>query len=272
LHRSGDRAQLVEVACRAGRHDKPYAEEHSGWTIALLRRGAFSYRAADTNRVHPLRPGWLLLGRPGCGFECSHEHDGGDDCASLNLSEGIVDEVARHTRGCRGPIFPAPVLGPSPRVSALLHRLAAGITDLDESAYEIAAEVIARGHDARPAEVDVSPAHRARIDAAIALIDERASDALSLADLAGAAGLSQFYFLRLFRKVTGTTPHQYLVGARLGRAASLLVDTKRPVTDIAYEAGFEDLSNFVRTFHRVVGRSPRAYRSSGLPRSASARR
>jgi AraC-like DNA-binding protein len=50
------------------------------------------------------------------------------------------------------------------------------------------------------------------------------------------------------------------VGARLRRAARLLLDTGRPVTDIAYDVGFEDLSNFVRTFHRYVGCSPRVYR------------
>ena len=262
LRRAGDRAHLVEVACGAGRRDKPYPEEHNGWAVAVVRRGAFNYRAADTNRVYTLRGGWLLLGRPGCGFECSHDHDGGDDCASLELSQALVEEVARHTPGCRGAIFPSPVLSPMTRVSALLDRLAAGIDDLDESAYEIAAEVIARGHGASPPLTPVSRAQRAHVDAAIGLIEARASEALPLAELASAAGLSPFYFLRMFRKVTGTTPHQYLVGARLRRAARLLVDTKRPVTQIAFEAGFEDLSNFVRTFHRVVGRSPRAYRTS----------
>jgi AraC-like DNA-binding protein len=67
-------------------------------------------------------------------------------------------------------------------------------------------------------------------------------------------------FLRVLRRVTGTTPHQYLIGARLRLAARLLLDSGRPVTDIAYEVGFQDLSNFVRTFHRMIGCSPRDYR------------
>ena len=79
-----------------------------------------------------------------------------------------------------------------------------------------------------------------------------------------AVGLSAFHFLRVFRRATGTTPHRYLVGARLRRAAALLSDTSRPVTDIAYDAGFGDLSNFVRTFHREVGCSPGAYRRGRL--------
>ena len=56
----------------------------------------------------------------------------------------------------------------------------------------------------------------------------------------------------VFRRATGITPHRYWSCA-LRRAAALLADTSRPVTDIAYDAGFGDLSNFVRTFHREAG-------------------
>ncbi|HEX9602943.1 MAG TPA: helix-turn-helix domain-containing protein [Myxococcales bacterium] len=62
-----------------------------------------------------------------------------------------------------------------------------------------------------------------------------------------------------------TTPHQYLVGARLRRAARLLLTTSLPVTEVALEAGFGDLSNFIRTFRRAAGRSPRAFRLRGAP-------
>ena len=58
------------------------------------------------------------------------------------------------------------------------------------------------------------------------------------------------------------TPHQYLVRARLRRAARLLADDERPITDVAYDVGFGDLSNFVRTFHRAAGVSPRGFRKA----------
>ena len=58
----------------------------------------------------------------------------------------------------------------------------------------------------------------------------------------------------------GVTPHQYLVRARLRRAAGLLADEERSITDIALEVGFADLSNFVRTFHRAAGVSPTGFR------------
>jgi AraC-like DNA-binding protein len=88
--------------------------------------------------------------------------------------------------------------------------------------------------------------------------------ALSLGELARDARLSSFHFLRVFRRVAGVTPHQYLIGARLRRALGLLLDTELPVTRVAYDAGFADLSSFDHTFRSAIGCSPRAYRRGML--------
>jgi AraC family transcriptional regulator len=74
------------------------------------------------------------------------------------------------------------------------------------------------------------------------------------------AGLSPFHFLRTFTRVTGITPHQWLLRARLHDAARRLVETRAPVTDIALDVGFDDLSNFIRTFRAEFGVSPTRYR------------
>jgi AraC-like DNA-binding protein len=76
------------------------------------------------------------------------------------------------------------------------------------------------------------------------------------------AGISPFHFLRLFSSVLGVTPHQYLVRSRLRHAARLLADDDISVTDVAYDVGFGDLSNFVRTFHRAAGVSPLRFRQA----------
>jgi len=62
--------------------------------------------------------------------------------------------------------------------------------------------------------------------------------------------------------VLGVSPHQYLVRARLRNAARLLVETDAAVTSIAYESGFADLSNFMRSFRRVAGATPREFRKA----------
>ena len=99
-----------------------------------------------------------------------------------------------------------------------------------------------------------------RARAAADCIEARATESLSLDDVAQAAGLSAFHLLRVFRRSIGVTPHQYLLRQRLMRAIALLRDTALPVIDVAYAAGWADLSNFNRTFRREVGCSPREFR------------
>ena len=79
------------------------------------------------------------------------------------------------------------------------------------------------------------------------------------------ARMSPYHFLRSFKATTGVTPHQWLLRARLRQAAGRLATTRAPVTDIALEVGFEDLSNFTRTFHAEFGASPRQYRLAAYP-------
>ena len=96
-------------------------------------------------------------------------------------------------------------------------------------------------------------------------IDAHSDQPISLERAAREAGLSPFHFLRLFSNVLGLTPHQYLVRSRLRHAARLLADDDRSITDVAFDVGFGDLSNFVRTFHRAAGASPRAFREMSRP-------
>jgi AraC-like DNA-binding protein len=93
-------------------------------------------------------------------------------------------------------------------------------------------------------------------------IDAHSDREIDLEHAAGRAGLSPFHFLRLFSGVLGVTPHQYLVRSRLRHAARRLADEERSITDIAYDVGFSDLSNFVRTFHRAAGVSPLKFRQA----------
>src|SRR5437868_274361 len=77
--------RLLDVRCAAGPEDRPFPERHTHWSIAMVRRGEFSYRSDDAKTPHTLRPGWLLLCRVGHEFECAHERCGGDDCTSFQL-------------------------------------------------------------------------------------------------------------------------------------------------------------------------------------------
>ena len=105
-----------------------------------------------------------------------------------------------------------------------------------------------------------TPRDRRRAVEAALRIDERSHQPIDLASAASESDLSPFHFLRVFSAVLGVTPHQYLVRSRLRHAARLLADDERSISDVAYDVGFGDLSNFVRTFHRAAGVSPRRFR------------
>ena len=97
------------------------------------------------------------------------------------------------------------------------------------------------------------------------LADSRYFDPLTVTDLARVAGLSPAHFSREFRRAFGEPPHTYLLTRRLERAAALLRNTDRPVTEICFAVGWTSLGSFTSSFRRIYGTTPRAYRSSFPP-------
>ena len=79
---------------------------------------------------------------------------------------------------------------------------------------------------------------------------------ISLAMLSAELGMSQFYFCRLFKQTTGTTPHQYLIKLRLERAKHLLKHTKLTINEVADECGFANPSHLPGTFDGILGYLP----------------
>jgi AraC family transcriptional regulator len=88
-------------------------------------------------------------------------------------------------------------------------------------------------------------------------------DDIHLASLAALANMSVDHFLRAFRAAAGTTPHQYVLGLRLARAASMLRDTVEPIATIAAPCGFQSASHFSVAFSDRFGLRPSQYRRDG---------
>jgi AraC-like DNA-binding protein len=96
-------------------------------------------------------------------------------------------------------------------------------------------------------------------------LDRRYAEPLDVPTLAAVAHLSPSQFGRVFKEVYGETPHRYLQRRRVERAMTLLRQTDRPVTDIAWDVGFASLGTFSRTFSNVVGSSPTEFRARHAP-------
>ncbi|HJT98394.1 MAG TPA: AraC family transcriptional regulator [Rhodanobacteraceae bacterium] len=256
----------TDYRCDAGPHDRPYVELHRRFSIAYVRKGSFGYRYRG--ETYELVAGSVLVGHAGDEFVCTHEHHGGgDECLSFQFSAealetlGGVSNAERATLWRTGGVPPLPALVV---IGELAQAAADGRSDvaLDEAGLLFAHRFAGVVGGDPPGRIAVQPRDRRRAVEAALRIDASAHEPVDLETNARDAGLSAFHFLRVFSAVLGVTPHQYLVRSRLRRAARLLADEARSISDVAFEVGFGDLSNFVRTFHRAAGVSPRGFRKA----------
>lgn len=276
--------QVREYDCTASVGDPPQEDQFGHTSIAIVRSGVFAVRAGRNSEL--LTTGFLLLGNAGQHYEVSHDHAGGDSCLVFNFHETVIEELAASMRrGAGRRPFAINVLAPRPRADAIMHlaeqRLRSGAPAIgfEELGLAIAEYALAQAGagTSRPTPGAENPRAREQVLAAIARIENRAHEDLDLGGLAQSAGLSPFHFLRVFKRETGVTPYRFIVQTRIRNAIEFLRDTAEPVTDIAFDVGFGDLSNFINAFRREVGCSPREYRKSGVPiapprvRSAPAR-
>lgn len=94
-------------------------------------------------------------------------------------------------------------------------------------------------------------------------ISTHCTENLSLEELANEAGFSKYHFARLFKEMTGTTCHNFLLGQRIIYAKSLLVDFSLPITEVAMRSGFNSLATFNRIFKAQIGCTPSEFRKLG---------
>ncbi|HEV2504358.1 MAG TPA: AraC family transcriptional regulator [Mesorhizobium sp.] len=256
----------ADIVCTATVGERPFEEEHGSFCIAVVTRGTFCYRTRQGTAV--MTPGALLLGNARACFECGHEHSNGDHCLSFQFSPEMLEEVLADVPGAKHCEFDAPNLPARPVLAALLVDAEVACRDgdadeLEEVALRLAGATatMLTGLPGRPAKI--SQRDEKRIADAIRLIEGRGDEHLSLSELADRAATSPYHFLRSFRTIVGVTPYQFLLRTRLHRAAVRLRLTTAAVSEIAFEAGFGDLSTFNRRFRRVMGQTPSGYRQSG---------
>jgi AraC-like DNA-binding protein len=251
---------VTDFRCTAAPGDKPFAEQFDCHSVSYVRKGSFGCKTRG--RSFELVTGSVLVGFPGDEYVCTHEHVCGDECLSFFLDPELIEAIGDRAKAWR--IGAAPPLPELMVLGELAQAAADGHSDiaLEEIGQLFACRFVdaVSGRTRKP--VGVSGRDRRRAVETALWIEANSRWAIDLDAAARQAGTSPFHFLRLFANVLGVTPHQYLVRSRLRQAARLLADADLPVTDIAYDVGFADLSNFVRTFHRAAGVSPRAFREA----------
>lgn len=258
----GNGWSVADVVCTSGPRDRPFTERHSHYSIAIVLAGSFQYRSEAGDAL--MTPGSLLLGNPGGCFECGHEHAEGDRCLSFRYEREYLEQLIagaghRFRRGFTAPRIP-PVRQLAPVVATAAAKVVGhNALSWEELAIGLAARAV--GLDAGSTNDARTPVNAvARVTRTVRWIDRHPEAPLALDTLARDAGLSVYHFLRTFERLTGVTPHQYLVRARLREAAIRLSTERDRVLDIALDCGFGDVSNFNRAFRAEFGVNPRAYR------------
>jgi AraC-like DNA-binding protein len=253
----GDGWAVSDVVCTAGPQDRPFEEQHSRTSIAIVLSGTFQYRSAAGRSM--MTPGSWLLGNPGDCFTCGHEHGIGDRCVSFSYTSDFFESVADDAR------FTVPRLPPVRALAPLVAKAAAllagaSVTTPEELSLQVAAQAVEFERGSGAIGPGASEASLARVTRVVRMIDNDPDSPHDLSSLARIARLNRWHFLRTFEAITGTTPHQYLLRVRLRRAALRLRSDSERIVDIALGCGFGDVSNFNRTFRAEFGISPREYR------------
>jgi AraC-like DNA-binding protein len=275
----GDGWAVSDVICTCTVDDRPFEEQHKGFSIALVTAGSFQYQASlgcSQNRPGAGRelmtPGSLLLGNPGQCYECGHDHGAGDRCISFWYAPEYFERLAADA-GARGKLLFRTVRVPPLReFSPLAARACTGVSQQTpgrepadvpwaELSLQLAGVTLQLLNNGPSQAQNAPPSTLARVTRAVRIIEQHWDAELNLEVLAKAAGLSPYHFLRIFEQLTGLTPHQYVRRVRLRQAAERLASEPGKILDIALDCGFGDVSNFNRAFRTEFGVNPARFRN-----------
>jgi AraC-like DNA-binding protein len=274
----GDGWTVHDVVCASGPGDRPFEEQHTQVSIALVAAGTFQYRSTTGRAL--MTPGSLLLGNAGDCFECGHEHGTGDRCIAFRFTPEYFEQIAIDAGASGATLdFTAPRIPPMRELAPVVAQACAALSGSSGLAWEeigvrLAARAARHAGRTRRTPVDAPSRAAARVTRSVRAIERQPTRRLTLRHLAGEAELSPYHFLRTFEQLTGVTPHQYVCRTRLRDAAIRLALEPARIIEIAFESGFGDVSNFNRAFRAEFGVSPRVYRRTarvavGQPRLAS---
>jgi AraC-like DNA-binding protein len=181
--------------------------------------------------------------------------------ACFDFDPDYFEDVVASVPGIRRLFFTMPRLPPS---ETLLQAIAAAeaahdYLEFEDAALRVAGASVTARHGASEAVPNLR--QERRVAEVIRRIEEEPDEPVTLLRLARDAAMSPYHFLRTFNAVSGVTPYQFVLAQRLRRAAIRLRRTTNPISAVAYEAGFNDLSTFNRRFRRIMGTTPGAWRS-----------
>ena len=225
----------VFVLSRGQRH--AYFETRSLDVINIL------FDPAYVGSVHPVLADWMQHESLVSVGPCWQPGEVRGECLHLGSSDFalLLDKVGRMEAELK-------LQKPENRISALAYFLLI-ITMLRRQSrpWEGAGSAVA-GH---------------RVSRSLQYLEEHFSDPITIGDIISCSQVSRRHFFRLFEQAVGVTPMDYLKKLRLQKAASLLLTTSSPVTQVAFDCGFNDSNYFSSMYRKEYGLSPTQFRKRG---------
>lgn len=234
--------------------------------LHFLKSAGAEKHAAMSLFANPYQSGRIECNRKDCEF------------LMIRLKPEILIETAARLRMYRAGshlLFrqPLKLLTGDARLESALESIAAELDNADTGWREMIASLVnqlavylLRAHInvQRSDEIELSRVGIVdrRLRRAIEFMHDNCGRELALAEIAGAAYLSEFHFARLFKKITGATPHNYLAALRIERARRLLAETDLPITEVGAQVGYSTQSHFTKVFREAAGMTPRAFREA----------
>lgn len=227
--------------------------------IGFVMSGWFDYRgrAGAATCV----PGTLLFATRDEYFSVNHLDSSGTRRLVVWYDNAFLEQIAE-VYGLGRAEFQAMALPPGKSASnafAWMRAMAAGSDDAEDAACSLAAAALTV-NEAHHGDKAASPRERQRILSAVRHVGESYCDPCPVDALARISGFSRFRFMRLFKAVTGQSVNQYVINARLNAAVARLIESKAPISEIALDVGFNDISYFNTCFRAAFARTPRQMR------------
>ncbi len=250
-------------------------QARSDYTVILALDGRLKFRTEE-NAGSMLMNQALLLG-PSVGASLAGQSV---ELLQLNLSPALVlDHAVRmHLTGAATAVtFRLDLVEHDERLAQLARSLSTELTDERPGREIVIGAMVEQvlvhllrhyANIRRSEELELSRVGLIdrRIRRSVELMHAQLEQDLSLKEIAAASYLSPFHFVRVFKKLTGTTPHAYLASIRTSYAQLLLAEASLSVTEISSRVGYSSPSHFTKAFRQATGVTPRAFRKALVSR------
>ncbi len=246
------------------------SHSHASYTVTALLTGQMQTTIGD--KQFTLTTGQVAL----TNANENHAAEATDfEFLSVSISPALINELITEiglTRTFAEITFRASVVNDdviSATAQAIITELTQekiGHREMLESLVRQLAIHLLRSHFAvrKSAQIELSRAGLVdrRLRRAIEFMHDNYGRELALEEIAAAAYLSEYHFARLFKQITGVTPHLYLANLRIEKSRKLLTETQIPIIEIAAMVGYQSQSHFTKIFKSITGATPRVYRES----------